>query len=235
MASGSRRAAGCSGERLAMTRKRIGVLISGRGSNMEALLAAASDPAFPAEIALVMSNRADAAGLATAASHGVATAVVDHRPYGKDRVSFERALDARMREAGVELVCLAGFMRVLTPVFVGAWDGRMLNIHPSLLPAYTGLHTHERALHDGVRVHGCTVHFVTPVLDVGPIIAQAVVPVRAGDDPDRLAARVLRQEHRLYPRALELIASGAAWLENGRVMYQDAQAMARATVFADET
>lgn len=235
MASGSRRAAGCSGERLAMTRKRIGVLISGRGSNMEALLAAASDPAFPAEIALVMSNRADAAGLATAASQGVATAVVDHRPYGKDRESFERALDARMREAGVELVCLAGFMRVLTPVFVGAWDGRMLNIHPSLLPAYTGLHTHERALHDGVRVHGCTVHFVTPVLDVGPIIAQAVVPVRGGDDPDRLAARVLRQEHRLYPRALELIASGAAWLENGRVMYQDAQAMARATVFADET
>ncbi|TCO15285.1 phosphoribosylglycinamide formyltransferase-1 [Camelimonas lactis] len=235
MASGSPRAAGCSGERPKMTRKRIGVLISGRGSNMEALLAAASDPAFPAEISLVMSNRADAAGLVTAASQGVATAVVDHRPYGKDRESFERALDARMRDAGVELVCLAGFMRVLTPVFVGAWDGRMLNIHPSLLPAYTGLHTHERALNDGVRVHGCTVHFVTPVLDVGPIIAQAVVPVRAGDDPDKLAARVLRQEHRLYPRALELIASGAAWLENGRVMYQDAQAMARATVFADET
>lgn len=218
-----------------MTRKRIGVLISGRGSNMEALLEAASNPAFPAEIALVMSNNADAGGLATAARHGVATAVIDHRPYGKDRESFERALDARMREAGVELVCLAGFMRVLTPVFVGAWDGRLLNIHPSLLPAYTGLHTHERALNDGVRVHGCTVHFVTPVLDVGPIIAQAVVPVVSGDDPDALAARVLRQEHRLYPRALELIASGAAWLENDRVAYRDAAAMARATVFAEET
>ncbi|GHE52582.1 phosphoribosylglycinamide formyltransferase [Camelimonas fluminis] len=214
-----------------MTRKRVGVLMSGRGSNMEALLAAASDPAFPAEIALVMSNNADAGGLATAARQGVTTAVVDHRPYGKDRESFERALDARMRDAGVDLVCLAGFMRVLTPVFVGAWDGRLLNIHPSLLPAYTGLHTHERALNDGVRVHGCTVHFVTPVLDVGPIIAQAVVPVVSGDDPDALAARVLRQEHQLYPRALELIASGAAWLENGRVAYRDAAAAARATLF----
>lgn len=213
-------------------RKRIGVLISGRGSNMEALLEAARDPAYPADIALVMSNNADAAGLATAARHGVETAVIDHRPFGKDRESFERALDARMRESNVDLVCLAGFMRVLTPVFVSAWDGRLLNIHPSLLPAYTGLRTHERALEDGVRVHGCTVHFVTPVLDVGPIVAQAVVPVRAGDDPAALAARVLRQEHQLYPRALALIASGNAWLDKDRVVYRDEDAAARATVMA---
>lgn len=213
-----------------MTRKRIGVLISGRGSNMEALLEAASDPAFPAEIVLVMSNNADAAGLETAARYGVQTAVVDHRPYGKDRARFEQALDAHMRAANVELVCLAGFMRVLTPVFVSAWDGRLLNIHPSLLPAYTGLHTHERALNDGVRVHGCTVHYVTPVLDVGPIVAQAVVPVMPGDTPDMLSARVLRQEHQLYPRALALIASGAARLEQNRVVYRDAEAAAKATL-----
>ncbi|MFC0283230.1 phosphoribosylglycinamide formyltransferase [Camelimonas abortus] len=215
-------------------RVRVGVLISGRGSNMEALLKAAADPAFPAEIVLVVSNNAGAAGLATAAGFGVATAVVDHRPYGRDRESFERALDARMREARVELVCLAGFMRVLTPVFVGAWEGRLLNIHPSLLPSYTGLHTHERALADGVRLHGCTVHFVTPVLDVGPIIAQAAVPTCPGDTPDTLAARVLRQEHRLYPRALALVAGGDAWLENGRVAYRDQATALQATIFAPE-
>lgn len=214
-----------------MTRKRIGVLISGRGSNMEALLEAARDPAFPAEIVLVMSNNADAGGLATAQRYGVATAVVDHRPYGKDRARFEQALDARMRESDVELVCLAGFMRVLTPVFVGAWDGRLINIHPSLLPSYTGLHTHERALADGVRVHGCSVHFVTPVLDVGPIIAQAVAPVLPGDDADTLASRVLRLEHRIYARALALIASGAAWLDDGKVAYRDADTALQATLF----
>lgn len=192
-----------------LPKKRIGILISGRGSNMAALVEAAlADPAFPAEPALVLSNRADAAGLEFAASHGVETAVVDHKPFGKDREAFERALDARLRKSGVELVCLAGFMRLLTPWFVEQWRDRLINIHPSLLPSLKGLHTHERALETGVRLHGCTVHFVRAEMDDGPIIAQAAVPVLPGDNPDILAARVLAMEHRLYPLALGLVAAG---------------------------
>jgi phosphoribosylglycinamide formyltransferase-1 len=190
-------------------KKRVGILLSGRGSNMAALVEAAqADSAFPAEPALVLSNRADAAGLEFAATKGVETAVVDHKPFGKDREAFERALDARLRESGIELVCLAGFMRLLTPWFVEQWRDRLINIHPSLLPSFKGLHTHERALETGVRLHGCTVHFVRAEMDDGPIIAQAAVPVLPGDDPDALAARVLTMEHRLYPLALGLVAAG---------------------------
>jgi len=183
-------------------RTRVAILISGRGSNMTALIEAARDPAYPAEIALVLSNRPDAGGLATAASAGIATRVVDHRPFKGDRDAHERAIDAVLVEAGIERVCLAGYMRLLTPFLTARWHGRMLNIHPSLLPAFPGLHTHERALETGVRIHGCTVHLVTELMDEGPILGQAAVPVLAGDTPDRLAARVLRQEHLLYPAAL---------------------------------
>ena len=189
-------------------KRRVGVLISGRGSNLAALLEAARDPAYPAAIALVLSNRADAAGLAHAASAGVAARAIDHRPFGADRAAHEAALDAALREAGVELVCLAGYMRRLTPLLVRAWAGRMLNIHPSLLPAFPGLDTHARALEAGVKLHGCTVHLVTEGVDEGPILAQAAVPVLAGDTEAALAARVLVQEHRLYPAALAALARG---------------------------
>lgn len=203
-----------------LPKKRIGILISGRGSNMAALVEAAlADPAFPAEPALVLSNRADAAGLEFAASHGVETAVVDHKPFGKDREAFEHALDARLRKSGVELVCLAGFMRLLTPWFVEQWRDRLINIHPSLLPSFKGLHTHERALDTGVRLHGCTVHFVRAEMDDGPIIAQAAVPVLPGDDPDILAARVLTMEHRLYPLALSLVAAGKVRVEGETTVF----------------
>lgn len=189
-------------------KKRVAILISGGGSNMAALIQAAKDPAYPAEIALVVSNIAEAGGLAKAAAGGVPTVVIDHKPFGKDREGFERALDAELRKAGAELVCLAGFMRVLTPWFVGRWQGRMLNIHPSLLPAYKGLHTHARALADGATEHGCTVHWVVPDLDAGPIIAQARVPVLPDDTAETLAARVLAKEHRIYPEALAEVAHG---------------------------
>ena len=183
-------------------KRRVAILISGRGSNMAALLEAARDPGFPAEIVLVLSNRPDAGGLAVAAAAGVATAAVDHRPFKGDRAEHERAIDAELRRAGAEVVCLAGYMRLLTPFLVDAWAGRMLNIHPSLLPAFPGLDTHERALAAGAKLHGCTVHLVTQGMDEGPILAQAAVPVLAGDTEDDLAARVLRQEHSLYPAAL---------------------------------
>lgn len=202
----------------APTKKRVAVLISGRGSNMTALIAAATGPAFPATIALVLSNRPDAAGLALAAEANIPTAIVDHKPHGKDREAFERVLDETLRAAGIDIVCLAGFMRVLTPWFVERWTGRMLNIHPSLLPAFRGLDTHARALAEGVRLHGCTVHFVVPELDAGPAIMQAAVPVVPGDTPTSLAARVLTQEHRIYPAALALVASGAVALDaDGRI------------------
>ena len=196
---------------------RTAVLVSGRGSNMAALLDAAADPAFPAEIMLVMSNRPDAGALARATAAGVPTAVVDHRAYA-DRSAFEAAMQAELERHAVALVCLAGFMRVLTPWFIGRWPDRLVNIHPSLLPAYRGLHTHERALADGVRIHGCTVHLVVPELDAGPIIAQAAVPVHAADTPDTLAARVLAAEHRLYPQALSWLASGRVRHEAGRLV-----------------
>lgn len=202
-----------------MSRKRVAMLISGRGSNMAALLDAMSAPDFPAVPALVLSNRPDAAGLATAQAAGVATTVIDHRAYGRDREAFERAMQAEIMAHDVDLVCLAGFMRILTPFFIEAWDGRMINIHPSLLPSFRGLDTHARALGEGVALHGCTVHFVVPELDAGPIILQAAVPVLPGDDEARLGARVLAQEHRLYPRALRALATGEVRLENGRAIW----------------
>jgi phosphoribosylglycinamide formyltransferase-1 len=188
---------------------KLGVLISGRGSNLQALLDACAQPGWPAQVALVLSNDAAAAGLRRAAASGVATAVIDHRGFA-DRAGFDAAIDARLTAAGVELVCLAGFMRLLTPGFVERWRDRMINIHPSLLPAFRGLDTHARALAAGVRFSGCTVHFVRAEVDSGPIIAQAVVPVHAGDTPGRLADRVLAAEHRLYPLALRLVAEGRA-------------------------
>ncbi len=190
-------------------KRRVGVLISGGGSNMAALIAAASDPAYPAEIVCVVSNIASAGGLAKAAAAGIATAVVDHKSFA-DRESFERAVVAELERHDVELVALAGFMRLLTPWFIERWHDRLVNIHPALLPSYKGLHTHARALADGVKIAGCTVHFVRPEMDVGPIIVQAAVPVLDGDTADTLAARVLRQEHRIYPLALARVASGAA-------------------------
>ena len=196
---------------------RVAVLISGRGSNMVALAEAARDQDYPAEIVLVLANDPEAEGLARAAALGLPTRAIDHRGFA-DRASFDAALDTALRESGARLVCLAGFMRILTPGFVEAWAGRMLNIHPSLLPLFKGTRTHMQALSAGVRLHGCTVHFVVPELDAGPIVAQAAVPVREGDDPDSLAARVIVQERRLYPMALALVAGGSARLDGGRVV-----------------
>jgi phosphoribosylglycinamide formyltransferase 1 len=191
-----------------MDKKRVAILISGRGSNMTALIAAARADDYPASVALVVSNRPDAAGLARARAEGIRTAVVDHTAFGDDRRAFERALDAELEAERIEIVCLAGFMRLLTPWFVDRWRGRLLNIHPSLLPQFKGLHTHRRALAAGVREHGATVHFVVPEMDAGPIVAQDSVPVRDGDTETTLAARVLEVEHRLYPRALRAVAEG---------------------------
>ena len=195
------------GRRGFMARLKLGVLISGRGSNMAALIRATADPAFPAEIAIVISNRPDAGGLETAKAAGIATCVVDHKAY-QGREPFEAAIDAALDGAGVELVCLAGFMRLLTAGFVERRLGRMINIHPSLLPAFKGLHVQRQALDAGVRIAGCTVHFVTPDMDSGPILVQAAVPVLPGDDEDSLGARILKAEHRCYPLAVRLIAEG---------------------------
>jgi formyltetrahydrofolate-dependent phosphoribosylglycinamide formyltransferase len=188
-------------------KKRVAILISGRGSNMEALIRAAEAPDYPAEIVGVLSNKAEAGGLAFARAKGIATAVHSHRDFAT-REAFDAALDAVLRAWRTDIVCLAGFMRVLTPGFVAGWEGRMLNIHPSLLPAFQGLHTHERALAAGVAEHGCTVHFVTAGLDDGPPILTARVPVLASDTPESLAARVLVEEHRIYPEALAMVARG---------------------------
>ena len=200
-----------------MKRVRTAVLISGRGSNMKALLDAAKDPTYPAEIVLVVANVPGAGGLDIARAAGIDTATIDHRGKG-GREAFERELHARLLEAGTELVCLAGFMRLLTPSFTQRWEGRMLNIHPALLPSYKGLHTHERALADGMKIHGCTVHVAVPEMDSGPIIAQAAVPVLDSDTPVTLGARVLAQEHVIYPRALDFVASGRVRIEGGRVI-----------------
>ena len=191
-----------------MTPIRVAVLISGRGSNLGALLDAAEAPGYPARVALVLSTRPDAAGLDLAARRGAAARCIDHRPFAGDRGAHEAAVHAALGEHDIGLVCLAGYMRLLTPFLVGAWAGRMLNVHPSLLPAFPGLHTHARALAQGVKLHGCTVHLVTPEVDAGPILAQAAVPVLPGDTAESLAARVLVQEHRIYPEALRLHASG---------------------------
>jgi phosphoribosylglycinamide formyltransferase-1 len=197
-------------------RKRTAILISGRGSNMASLIAAARDPAYPAEIALVLSNRPDAPGLAAAKAAGIATAAIDHKIYA-GREEFERAMQVMLELHRIELVCLAGFMRMLTRWFVGQWQGRIMNIHPALLPAYSGLDVPERALADGVKIHGCTVHFVVPEMDEGPIIAQAAVPVFDTDTAATLAARVLAQEHVIYPLALGLVAAERVAIDGNRV------------------
>ncbi|MFL6798456.1 MAG: phosphoribosylglycinamide formyltransferase [Xanthobacteraceae bacterium] len=188
--------------------KRVAVLISGRGSNMTALIEAAKAPSYPARIVLVASNRADAAGLERARAEGIATAVVHHATYGPDREAFERALQVVLEEHLIDLVCLAGFMRLLTPWFVRRWEGRLLNIHPALLPAFKGLNTHERVLAAGVPDHGATVHFVVPEMDAGPIIEQKQLQVLDTDDAATLARRVLALEHQIYPQALARVARG---------------------------
>lgn len=198
------------------TKKRIGILISGRGSNMLSLIAAAREAGYPAEIVCVLSNRPEAEGLARASAAGIATRAIDHKAFDT-REAFEDELDAALRTAGVDIVACAGFMRKMTAGFVERWRDRMLNIHPSLLPAFRGLDTHARALEAGVKLAGCTVHVVRPELDAGPIIAQAAVPVLPDDTPDALAARVLEAEHLLYPHALSLFASGRAAIEGERV------------------
>jgi len=194
-----------------MTRKRVAILISGRGSNMRALIEAAKDKNYPAEIVLVISNVADAGGLDFARKHGIETKVIEHQKF-PSREIFDNAMDVALKAANTEIVALAGFMRLLSPRFVESWQGKMINIHPSLLPAYKGLHTHKRAIEAGEKFHGCTVHFVTPELDDGPTILQAKVPVLPGDTEAALAARVLEQEHKIYPEALRLVATGKAKL-----------------------
>lgn len=203
-----------------MKKKRVAILISGRGSNMGALIEAARRPDYPAQIALVLSNRPEAPGLARAGEAKLATAVIDHRPFGADREAFERAMHGVLGENAIELVCLAGFMRVLTPWLVRQWEGRMLNIHPALLPSFKGLHTHERALQAGVRIHGASVHFVTAEMDSGPIIAQGAVPVYDDDTADTLAQRVLGIEHRIYPMALRLVCEGRVRMQEGRCLIE---------------
>ena len=201
-----------------MNRKRTAILISGRGTNMGALISAAMDPSFPAEIALVISNRPDAKGLQRAAEFGIPTAIVDHKAFSGDRQAFEAAVNDALAEHRIELVALAGFMRILTPYLVNAWAGRMINIHPALLPSFKGLATHERALEEGVKIHGATVHYVSAEMDDGPIIIQGAVPVLDNDTPDTLAARVLEIEHKIYPKALELVACGKAKVKGARVL-----------------
>jgi phosphoribosylglycinamide formyltransferase-1 len=196
---------------------RTAVLISGGGSNMAALIKAAANPAYPAEIALVISNAPDAGGLAKAQAAGVPTVVIEHRPFGKDRAAFDAALDAELRGRDITFVALAGFMRILTPEFVRGWERRMINIHPSLLPKYKGLHTHARAIDAGDTQAGCTAHWVTPELDDGEIILQAAVPILNGDTPETLAARVLIEEHSLYPAALAMAVNAAPQTGRGNL------------------
>jgi phosphoribosylglycinamide formyltransferase 1 len=199
-----------------MTRRRVAILISGRGSNMAALISATQAADFPAEIALVLANRPDAKGLGVARDARLTTAIVDHKPFGKDREAFERALQAELEAQAIDIVCLAGFMRLFTPWLVTRWEGRMLNIHPALVPAFKGLDTHERALAEGVKIHGATVHFVVPEMDSGPIIAQGALAVRDDDTAETLAARVLAIEHTIYPLALRLVADGRVTVVDGR-------------------
>jgi len=206
-----------------MAKKRVAVLISGRGSNMAALVwMADAEPDFPAEIVLVLSNKPDAKGLDFARKSGIPTVVVPSKAYGKDRAAFDAAMQAELEKAGVEIVCLAGFMRLLTPEFCEKWAGRMVNIHPALLPSFKGLDTHARALAEGVKFHGCTTHFVTPGMDEGPIILQAAVPVLDDDTEETLAERVLAEEHRIYPETIRLLASGRLVVEGRRVRVKSA-------------
>lgn len=206
-------------------RLKLGVQISGRGSNLQSLIDACAAADFPAEIALVISNIADAPGLERARKAGIPAVTIPHKNF-PNREAFETALDAAHRDAGVGLVCLAGFMRIVSPFFVKKWEGRLINIHPSLLPAFPGLHTHEKAVQGGVKFSGCTVHFVNEEMDGGPIIVQAAVPVLPTDDADTLAARVLEEEHKAYPLAVRLIAEGRAFYEKGRVAWKDVDSSA---------
>ncbi len=199
-----------------MARLRVGVLISGRGTNLQALIDASADPAAPAEVALVISSQGDAQGLARARAAGIRSEIINYRAFNAKQ-GFEASLDAALRGGRIDLVCLAGFMRILTPWFVERWRDRLINIHPSLLPAFKGLDTHARVLDSGARFSGCTVHFVRAEMDEGPIIVQAVAPVMPGDTPDTLAARVLGLEHRCYPLAVHLIAEGRVRVQNERV------------------
>jgi phosphoribosylglycinamide formyltransferase-1 len=204
-----------------MARLRVGVLISGRGSNLQALIEAAMAPDYPAEIALVISNVPGAAGLERAAAAGVAAITIDHKGFGgglDGKVAFEAGLHAALEGAGVDLVCLAGFMRILSPAFVTRWQGRLVNIHPSLLPAFKGLDVHAEMLRAGVKIAGCTVHYVSAEMDAGPIIGQAAVPVAPGDTPETLAARILCEEHRLYAECIRRIAEGQALLSESGVV-----------------
>jgi phosphoribosylglycinamide formyltransferase-1 len=202
-------------------RKKVGVLVSGRGSNLQALLDACADPSFPAEIALVISNVPGVYALERAAKAGVPTLTIPHKGF-PSREAFDAEMDKALRAAGIEIVCLAGFMRLLSTPFAEGWRGRMINIHPALLPSFKGLHTHARAIEAGVKLHGCTVHLVTPELDDGPILVQKAVPVLASDDEDSLAARVLEQEHKAYPEALRLLAEGRVVVEGNRALIRDA-------------
>src|SRR5436309_932709 len=196
-------------------KRRVAILISGRGSNMVALIEAARPADFPAEIVLVISNRADAPGLEKAKASGIPTVVIESSSFGKDRAGFEAVLQSTLDQHGIELICLGGFMRLFTAEFAKRWYGRMLNIHPSLLPSFPGLDPHGQALRAGVKISGATVHFVTPETDAGPIVMQGAVAVRDGDTPEMLAARVLDIEHRIYPEALRLVAGGAVVIESG--------------------
>ncbi|BAM90130.1 phosphoribosylglycinamide formyltransferase [Bradyrhizobium oligotrophicum S58] len=196
-------------------KRRVAILISGRGSNMAALLRAAMQPDFPAEIAVVISNRADAAGLQKAQESGVAVEIIESKPFGKDRAGFEAKLQQALDARGIEIICLAGFMRLFTAEFVQRWYGRMLNIHPSLLPSFPGLDPHGQALRAGVKLSGATVHFVIPETDAGPIVMQGAVVVRDNDTPDTLSTRILGVEHRIYPEALKLLAKDLVRLEDG--------------------
>jgi phosphoribosylglycinamide formyltransferase-1 len=201
-----------------MAKARIAVLISGRGSNLQALIDACADPDYPAEISLVISNRPKAQGLERAGNAGITREIVNHKDF-QTREDFEAALNHALKTAKVDFICLAGFMRVLTATFASDWRGRLINIHPSLLPSFEGLHVHERTIDSGVKLAGCTVHFVSADVDAGPIIGQAAVPVLPGDDADKLAARILVEEHRLYPACLRLLIEGKARLHGGIVIY----------------
>lgn len=203
-----------------MGKLRTAILISGRGSNLASLIEAARAPDYPAEIVLVISNKADAGGLGLAERAGIPTKVIPHKEFAS-REEFDGAIDAALRQADVSLVCEAGFMRIHSEWFVKRWEGRILNIHPSLLPAFPGIRVHEQALAAGVKISGCTVHFLTHELDSGPIIAQAAVPVLPDDTPETLAKRVLIEEHKLYPAAVRLVAEGKVKLENGRAVFSD--------------
>jgi phosphoribosylglycinamide formyltransferase-1 len=202
-------------------KKRVAILISGRGSNMMALVEAARAPGYPADIALVVSNRPEAPGLERARAAGLEALAIDHKGFAT-REAFDDAVDTALRDAGIDLVCQAGFMRIQSAAFATRWLGRQINIHPSLLPSFKGLHPQQQALDAGVRIAGCTVHYVTPELDAGPIVAQAAVPVLPGDTAETLAERILTAEHKLYPMALRLVAAGEAVLEGGRVLLQGA-------------